>query len=103
MAEQASSILTWQGCLYSIAGAVAGDNNGTSVASAGDINQGSYSDVIIGCLWRKSYTGQTGIVYGGVGLTNIDLASNFFISQGIMISGVATGNRSGISLARRET
>ena len=53
---------------FAILGAAEGDFSGSSVASAGDVNNDGYSDIIIGALYAdpnsRSYAGQSYVIYG---------------------------------------
>ena len=87
-----------------IEGADTGDESGISVSGAGDVNGDGFDDLLIGA-WAadaasnaKPYAGETYLIYGGASLpTTIDLAS--LGSAGVIIFGVDTGDRSGISVS----
>jgi hypothetical protein len=48
---------------YVIQGAAAGDALGTSVAGAGDVNNDSFDDVIVGAPGAQAYTGAAYVIY----------------------------------------
>jgi hypothetical protein len=87
-----------------IYGADAADFSGTSVASAGDVNNDGYNDFFIGSGRDEEHgdarisTGWSYVIFGGPALPNtIDLAS--LDTAGITINGVDLGDRSGQSVS----
>jgi hypothetical protein len=60
---------------FSITGVNGGDFSGCSVDGAGDINGDGYDDIIIGAPYANSYAGISYVLYGGLTLNNIALAS----------------------------
>lgn len=77
---------------------------GASVASAGDINNDGFDDVIIGSPWDNTSTGAAYIFYGGDGMdTNATKIEGRMIEQaysgnfGISVSGVQDVNNDGFS------
>ncbi|MEJ1968238.1 MAG: type I secretion C-terminal target domain-containing protein [Rhizomicrobium sp.] len=88
---------------FEISGAAAGDRNGYSVASAGDVNGDGFADLIIGAKYADSHGSNSGASYvvfgkaGGFGAT-IDLLT-LDGSNGFEIVGAAAGDRSGGSVA----
>ncbi len=84
-----------------ISGAVANEESGSSVCSK-DINNDGYDDIIIGVYNADpngiTDAGKTYIVYGNNSLSNIDLLS-LTENQGIIISGAASGDKTGTSVA----
>ena len=89
-----ASLTSSQG--FTISGAT-GSYSGYSVASAGDINKDGFVDIIIGAPGTSTSIGISYVIYGGISLGNIDLAS-MASSQGFSISG-AIGSGSGYSVA----
>ncbi len=89
---------------FRIDGESAGDGSGTSVLSAGDVNNDGYDDLIIGASLAdhngRTDSGSTYIIYGkGVDFTrNIDLL-NLTSSEGIRINGESAGDWSGRSVS----
>jgi len=91
-----ASLITTQG--FSVLGAAAGDISGYSVSSAGDVNGDGFSDILIG-TWKAAPNGKTDagtsyLIYGGLSLSNVDLAS-LTSTQGFTILGAATNDQSG--------
>ena len=87
---------------FAIIGAASGDNSGCSVASAGDVNNDGYSDVIIGARYAdpssRSNAGASYVIYGGPTTnTAIDLSS--IGTRGFAIIGAAAFDQSGISVS----
>jgi hypothetical protein len=83
---------------FKILGEAAGDQSGTSVSKAGDINGDGIDDIIIGANFAspggKQYAGASYVIYGqNNNLATIDL-STLLPTQGFKISG-ATGDYSG--------
>ncbi len=89
-------------------GADPGDQSGTSVASAGDINGDGYDDVLVGAIFGDGLgngnndAGESYVIFGKAGgFTDIDLGS-LAASDGFVIygaDGLGTGDQSGISVA----
>ena len=71
-------------CFIQISGAVANDQSGNSVSSAGDINGDGYDDIVIGAPFAISTGGTSYVIFGqgGSNMNNIDLASSTFTSAG---------------------
>ena len=86
---------------FRIEGAAAGDQSGSSVASAGDINGDGRTDVIVGAPLSdpssRTNAGSSYVVYGTASPSNVDLAS--LGSSGFRIDGAAAGDSSGDSVA----
>ncbi|MDX2050548.1 MAG: FG-GAP-like repeat-containing protein, partial [Rickettsiaceae bacterium] len=77
------------------------DNTGSSVSSAGDINNDGYADIVIGAPsynLDNRYTGRAYVIYGGSSLQNINLAS-LTSSQGFWVQGINTYDRTGSSVS----
>jgi hypothetical protein len=75
------------------AGAAPGDQFGTSVASAGDVNGDGYNDVIVGAYLNDaggSSAGRAYIYFGGPSMDNI---------ADVTFTGVAVGDNFGLSVA----
>ena len=91
---------------FTINGVAAGDNSGTSVASAGDINGDGFADLIIGAPSADpngSLSGASYVVFGkasgfGNGLGNLDLAT-LTATDGFRIDGLVAGDQSGSTVA----
>ena len=87
---------------FKVSGAAAGDASGRSV-SAGDVNGDGFADLIIGANFaspHEHYSGATYVVFGkasGFG-ANFDLSS-VDGTNGFRLSGVATNDTSGFSVA----
>lgn len=86
---------------FRIDGALASDQSGTSVASAGDMNGDGLADVMVGAPnaspRARSGAGSTYAIYGHVAPSNVDLGS--LGSRGFRIDGAAGGDHSGSSVA----
>ena len=86
---------------FRIDGAAAGDQSGSSVASAGDINVDGRADVIVGAPLAdpssRTNAGSSYVVYGTASPPDVDLAS--LGSSGFRIDGAAAGDSSGDSVA----
>jgi hypothetical protein len=78
-----SSLTTAQGFIIS---GTTSTRSGWSVSGAGDVNKDGYDDVIIGGPSANSNNGIAYIIYGGINLNNIDIAT-LTSSQGISVSG----------------
>jgi hypothetical protein len=85
-------------------GALAGDNSGSSVADAGDVNKDGYQDILVGAyrtdLPGKADAGAVYLVFGSPGRSTntIDTAAAM-LPKGIKISGVNAGDYWGISVS----
>ncbi len=89
---------------FTIFGADAGDQSGTSVSSAGDVNGDGYDDVIIGALYAdasgnaKANAGESYVIFGKATFpATIDLAS--LGTAGTKIYGADAGDLSGCAVA----
>ena len=85
---------------FELSGAAAGNGNGFSVASVGDLNGDGIADFVVGA---PSVAGSAGASYVVFGKT-IGFASNLDLSSldgtnGFKLSGAATGDNSGFSVA----
>jgi hypothetical protein len=82
-----------------ITGAAIGDYSGTSVSSAGDVDNDGWDDIIVGAPGTAPGTGKAYILYGGNGLhSNIELAA-LTSSQGFSVSGAVPGAGCGYSVS----
>ncbi len=89
---------------FRINGVAAGDNSGTSVSSAGDINGDGLDDLIIGALFADpngiSSSGQSYIVFGSrSGFSSSLNLSTLDGDNGFQINGINLGDRSGASVS----
>ena len=87
---------------FRIDGAAAGDQSGSSVASAGDINGDGRADVIVGAPdadpFSRTSAGSSYVLYGTASPSDVDLASPLG-SSGFRIDGAADSTFSGDSVA----
>jgi hypothetical protein len=87
---------------FSIRGAVAGDESGKSVASAGDVNGDGFDDVIVGAwVFDAGGTnhGAAYVIFGKAsGFGTVDLA-DLGSSDGFAILGAADNDYAGVSVA----
>ncbi len=88
---------------FRVLGAASGDNSGSTVASAGDINGDGYSDIVIGAIYAspnsRSQAGTSYVIFGkATSFADIDLLS-LTSAQGFKILGAASGDNSGNSVA----
>ena len=63
---------------FLLQGDAAGDLTGWSIDSAGDVNGDGFDDLIIGAPYGSrgaDYAGQAYLIFGGAGLSDIDLTS----------------------------
>ncbi|BBD65987.1 hemolysin-type calcium-binding region [Nostoc commune NIES-4072] len=90
---------------FKINGIAAGDNSGTSVSNAGDINNDGIDDLIIGGRLASpngnSYAGQSYVVFGE---TNLGSGGSLNLSDlngtnGFKINGITAGDNSGTSVS----
>ena len=88
---------------FELDGVRAGDNNGYSVATAGDVNGDGLSDIIIGAYNASNAgllnAGKTYVVFGRTSWTTIFSISNLNGTTGFELDGGATGGGSGFSVA----
>ncbi|HXH55156.1 MAG TPA: integrin alpha [Gammaproteobacteria bacterium] len=85
-----------------INGVVGGDWGGWSVASAGDVNGDGFDDLLISAPELcSSAVGSTYLIFGHAGAWSSPLAlSSLNGANGVVINGIAAGDRSGIAIAR---
>ena len=85
---------------FRIDGFATDDRTGTSVASAGDINDDGFADVIVGAPFADPSTrtdgGRSYVIYGRAAGSNLDLRSS---GSSVRIVGAAAGDHSGVSVA----
>lgn len=85
---------------FRIDGFATDDQTGTSVASAGDINDDGFADVIVGAPFADPSTrtdgGRSYVIYGRAAGSNLDLRSS---GSAVRIVGAAAGDHSGVSVA----
>jgi Ca2+-binding RTX toxin-like protein len=89
---------------FVVNGINAGDNSGTSVSSAGDINGDGFDDVIIGAfgasLNGQDVAGKSYVVFGSSSAFSASLnLSSLDGSNGFVINGIDAGDYSGISVS----
>jgi hypothetical protein len=88
---------------FKLSGAAAGDGSGRSVASAGDVNGDGFDDVIVGAIFANvpfTDSGASYVVFGqGSGFAATLSVASLDGSDGFRLSGAATGDNSGWSVA----
>jgi hypothetical protein len=93
---------------FMIVGALEGDQVGTSVAAAGDVNGDGFADIIIGAkgvnsgtgFFRTTEGGASYVIFGKAsGFGKIDLGAGLSPTQGFMIRGFGYGDYLGNSVA----
>jgi hypothetical protein len=86
---------------FRIDGAAAGDEAGTAVAGAGDVNQDGHADVIVGARFagnnRRPYSGSAYVVFGRAEPGTVDLVA--LDQAGFRIDGAAESDLAGWSVA----
>ncbi|MGK7900978.1 MAG: beta strand repeat-containing protein [Hormoscilla sp.] len=82
---------------FAIAGANAGDNLGSAVSGAGDVNGDRLPDLLIGAAGANNLAGVTYLVFGKEDNTDVDVSN--FGTDSIVINGIASGDRSGIAVS----
>ncbi|SLN56709.1 BapA prefix-like domain-containing protein [Pseudooctadecabacter jejudonensis] len=85
--------------LIKLPGAAAGDEAGTSVASAGDVNGDGFDDFIVGAPGGADGAGESFVVFGGEGLTAVDPADIQAGTGGFTIVGANAGDAAGASVS----
>ncbi len=85
---------------FVLAGTVAGERAGISVASAGDVNGDGFDDLLIGAYGANSYAGAAYVVFGGSG----GLPARFELSSldgsnGFRLGGIDPDDEAGISVS----
>ena len=84
-----------------LTGEVAGNNFGSSVSGAGDVNGDGYSDVIVGAWAYSSFAGRAYIYFGGSSMNNVadvTMTGVFsFNNFGYSVSGAGDVNGDGYS------
>jgi hypothetical protein len=99
--DLSTNLSTVQG--FTVLGGAAYDYCGSSVRTAGDVNNDGYADIIIGAQFAsptsRSYAGQSYIFYGGSSNPGtIDLSTALTALQGFAVLGGAEYDYSGVSV-----
>ncbi len=85
---------------FAIFGASFGDQAGSSVSSAGDVNGDGFDDVIVGAAMANGTAGESYVIFGkAAGITNIDLSTLSGSGDGFVISGADAGDQAGFSVS----
>jgi len=82
-----------------LSGVAAGDEAGTSVASAGDVNGDGFDDFIVGAPGGAGGLGESFVVFGGEGLTEVNPADIQAGTGGFNIVGPEAGAGAGASVS----
>jgi FG-GAP repeat len=79
----------------------AGDESGSSVSSAGDVNGDGFDDLVIGVFKANSSAGESYVVFGGssVGSGGVIELSSLNGSNGFVLNGIDASDRSGRSVS----
>ena len=89
--------------LITIEGVNVNDELGFSVASAGDVNNDGYDDIIIGAYQAspggRSNAGEAYVIYGKSTFISVDLSTTLPTSSGFKVSGDAIDDQLGYSVA----
>ncbi|MFV0243486.1 MAG: VCBS domain-containing protein [Qingshengfaniella sp.] len=84
---------------FAINGILGGDQTGTSVSSAGDLNGDGLADLIVGAPFAEhnslSNSGSTFVVFGKTDGTAVDLSNVASGTGGLLITGASAGDGSG--------
>lgn len=78
---------------FAIAGANAGDNLGSAVSGAGDVNGDRIPDLLIGAAGANNLAGATYLVFGKEDNRSVDVSN--LGTDSIVINGIDRGDRSG--------
>ena len=87
---------------FTLTGIDTGDESGTSVSSAGDVNGDGYDDLIIGARGAGSEAGETYVVYGGASAPGTDGVLDLGAldgTNGFTLTGIDAGDQSGRSVS----
>ncbi|PVE04972.1 Ig-like domain-containing protein, partial [Limnohabitans sp. Rim28] len=84
---------------FAITGENAGDESANSVGSAGDINGDGLADLVIGAYRANNMAGNTYVVYGQLGRSNLDLTNLSVSTDGFVIQGENAVDASGLSVS----
>ena len=86
---------------FKLDGEAAGDQSGSSVSTAGDVNGDGYTDLLIGAWDHAGWTGRSYVVFGGPGVGSQGLLSLSGLNgtNGFKLDGEATNNWSGGSVS----
>ena len=87
---------------FTLTGIDTGDESGTSVSSAGDVNGDGYDDLIIGARGAGSEAGATYVVYGGASAPGTDGVLDLGAldgTNGFTLTGIDAGDQSGRSVS----
>ena len=87
---------------FRINGIGANDGSGRAVSDAGDVNRDGFDDILIGAFTAQPHgysSGQTYVVYGGSAIPGTVEASDLDGTNGFVVNGIATIDRSGYSVS----
>ena len=86
---------------FQLPGVTAGDQSGTSISGAGDVNHDGIADLLIGAPGAYRGAGCSYVIYGGlqVGKSGLLSLSSLKKNQGFMLKGGTAGDHSGTSVS----
>ena len=77
---------------------VAADTSGSTVSSAGDVNNDGIQDIIIGAPFASSYAGKTYVVFGKASWSSPISLASLNGTNGFELNGESSGDESGYSI-----
>jgi hypothetical protein len=84
---------------FVINGQAPGENVGTRVSGAGDVNGDGLADLIVGAYYANTNTGKSYVVFGKSTGTVVNLSAIAAGNGGFVINGEATGDNSGVGVS----
>jgi hypothetical protein len=84
---------------FVINGQAAGENVGTRLSGAGDVNGDGLADLIVGAYYANTNTGKSYVVFGKSTGTVVNLSAIAAGTGGFVINGEATGDNSSVGVS----